>query len=407
MARGAFGDVIAVPPLIAALSGRIKRATIFMTFTSLLRGVRAPRGEAGVSRRDAISTLGALAVGSSLFGHRSLAVQPSEGARVDLHHHFFPPSAKKRFGPFPPIQNYSPERSIEAMERADIGTAFLSLPVSLGDDETVLGEAVRFAREANEYAARAASEHKGRFGFFAFLPLPDVDTSLKEIEYAFDELGADGVGLMTSYGNRWLGDAVFEPVFDELNRRRAIVYSHPTDGPCCHSLLPNTIPHTVEWNTDTSRAIWSLINDGTDRPPLTTPETSKATRYDKIKFVWSHGGGTLLGLVGRFLGQGSTRNVDLSRPPTPDSKLYHLRRFYYDTALSANQVQMQALKALVGPSQIVFGTDFPFLPTLDTVEALQRCGLTSEDLRHIDRENALAIFQNRSRVRFDRQVRSG
>lgn len=75
-----------------------------------------------------------------------------------------------------------------------------------------------------------------------------------------------------------------------------------------------------------------------------------ATRYSHIDFVWSHGGGTLLGLIGRFLGHGSTRNVDLSPPPAPDSKLYHLQSFYYDTALSANRVQMQALKALVGPS---------------------------------------------------------
>lgn len=350
-------------------------------------------GEMGLSRRDAIIRLVTLAVGTSLLGYRSFAQEPVKGARVDLHHHFFPPVAKKRYGPFPPLQGYSPEKSIDAMDQAGIETAFLSLPTRLGDDPVAIRqEAIGFAREANEYAARAVSDYKGRFGFFAFLPLPDIDASLREIEYAFDTLGADGVGLMTSYGNHWLGDTAFQPVFDELNRRRAVVYSHPTDGPCCHDLLPNTLRSTVEWNTDTGRAIWSIINDGTDRPPVTTPGTSMATRYANIQFVWSHGGGTLLGLVGRFLGQGSTRNVDLSQPPAPNSKLYHLRRFYYDTALSANQVQMQALKALVGSSQIVFGSDFPFMPTLDTVEGLRRCGFTAEELRGIERENALGIL---------------
>lgn len=350
-------------------------------------------GETDLSRRDAIIRLVTLAAGTSLFSHRSFAQEPPEGNRIDLHHHFFPPVAKERYGPFPPLQNYSPEKSIEAMDRAGIRTAFLSLPARLGDDAAAIREeAAGFAREANEYAARAVSDYPGRFGFFAFLPLPDIDASLREIEYAFDTLEADGVGLLTSYGNRWLGDTTFQPVFDELNRRQGVVYSHPIDGPCCHDLLPNTIPHTVEWNTDTGRAIWSVINDGTDRPPVTTPGTSMATRYSSIKFVWSHGGGTLLGLVGRFLGHGSTRNVDLSRPPTPNSKLYHLRRFYYDTALSANQVQMQALKALVGPSQIVFGSDFPFMPTLDTVEGLRRCGFTPEELRGIEYENALRIL---------------
>jgi predicted TIM-barrel fold metal-dependent hydrolase len=349
--------------------------------------------DTGVSRRDAIIRLVSLTAGTSLLGHRSLAQEPAENTRVDLHHHFFPPVAKRRYGPFPPLQDYSPEKSIEAMDRAGIRTAFLSLPTSLGDDAaTIQHEAVGVAREANEYAARAVSDYPGRFGFFAYLPLPDIDASLREIEYAFDTIGADGVGLLTSYGNQWLGDTAFQPVFDELNRRGSIVYSHPIDGPCCHALLPNTIPQTVEWNTDTGRSIWSVINDGTDRSPVTTPGTSMATRYSNIQFVWSHGGGTLLGLVGRFLGHGSTRNVDLSQPPAPNSKLYHLRRFFYDTALSANRVQMQALKALVGSSQIVFGSDFPFMATLDTVEGLRRCGLTAEELRGIERENALRIL---------------
>lgn len=362
-------------------------------------------GGMGISRRDAIIRLFTLAVGTSLLGHRSFAkelVAEAKGTRFDLHHHFFPPVAKKRYGPFPPLQDYSPERSIEAMDQAGIETAFLSLPTRLGDDPVAIRlEAIGFAREVNEYAARAASDYKGRFGFFAFLPLPDIDASLREIEYAFDTLGADGVGLTTSYGNHWLGDTAFQPVFDELNRRSAIVYAHPTTPACCHDLLPNTIPQTVEWNTDTGRAIWSMINDGTDRPPefgsylVTTPGVSSATRYPNIKFVWSHGGGTLLGLIGRFLGQGSTRNVDLSQPPAPNSKLYHLRRFYYDTAASANQVQMQALKALVGSSQIVFGSDFPFMPTLDTVEGLRRCGFTVEELRGIERDNALRILPAR------------
>ncbi len=318
--------------------------------------------------------------------------------RIDLHHHYFPKAAKDVLPPFPPIQGYALEKSLAGMDEAGVRTACLSLPCPLGDDpEKTRAKAPGFAREVNEAGARIASDHRGRFGLFAFLPLPHIDASLREIEYVFDTLHADGVGILTNYGNRWLGDPVFQPVFDELNRRNAVVFAHPIDAPCCRGLLPNTMQQTVEWNTNTSRALWSLLNDGTDLPPMTTPMTSMATRYGNIRFVWSHAGGSLLGLIGRFLGRSSmTQKVDLSPDAEPNSKLYHLRRFYYDTAGSANPIQMHALKSLVGTSQIVFGSDFPIVPVLETVEALQECGFSVEELENVNYANALRILPERS-----------
>src|SRR5262245_28513615 len=116
----------------------------------------------------------------------------------------------------------------------------------------------------------------------------------------------------------------------------------------------------------------------------TTP--CMATRYSNINFIWSHGGGSLLGLVGRFLGRGA-RPESLGRTPPSNSRLYHLRRFYYDTAGTTNPIQMQGLKSLVGISQIVFGSDFPFGPITNTVEGLQNAGLNAEEPRAIEREN--------------------
>jgi predicted TIM-barrel fold metal-dependent hydrolase len=295
-----------------------------------------------------------------------------------------------------PILDYTPMRSIEAMDQAGVGKAIISSPVSFGDDPvTFRSDAISAVREINNYGAKLVTDYRGRFGFFAVLPLPDIDSSLREIEYAFDTLKADGVGILTSYGNHWLGDKAFQPVFDELNRRNAIVYSHPTDAPCCHNLIPDTGPQTVEWNTDTSRAIWSMINDGANAVAagvlgVNASQVSMATRYRNIRFIWSHAGGSLVGLIGRFIGLSATAD-NLRRTPEPNSRLYHLRRFYYDTAGSANPIQMQALKALVGSSQIVFGSDFPFVPIKDVAESLLLCGLSAEDLRGISRENALTI----------------
>ena len=350
-------------------------------------------------RREFLSALAAFGaatfVGGPVIARQATGERAADAKRIDLHHHFASPRWSRRHAEikrqgWETFQDYKPSQSLEAMDKAGIQTAYLSVTnpgVWFTDDYD--GErqtAVALARDMNEFAARMVADYKGRFGLFATLPLRDIDASLREIEYAFDTLKADGVGLVTSYGDMWLGDVRFQPIFDELNRRRAIVYTHPTDGTCCHNLLPNTQPGTVEWNTDTGRSLYSVLADGIQGRGA----PSAAKRYSNITFIWSHGGGTLLGLVGRF----NLGDPDALANPPADSRLAQLRKFYFDTAGSANPVTMQALKTLVGPSQIVYGTDYPFGGAngpANIVRNLQRCGFTAAELNGIERENALRI----------------
>ena len=278
------------------------------------------------------------------------------------------------------LKVYTPAKDIEDMDRDGVAASLLSCTspgIWFGDPE----ESRRLAREMNEFGAKAVSDHKGRLGLFAVLPLPAIDESLREIEYAFDTLHADGVGLLSSYGNNWLGDAAFRPVFDELNRRRALVYTHPIDSSCCQDIQPGVNPPTIEYNTDTARTIFSLIvNDS-------------ATRYANIRFIFSHAGGTMPSLVQRFgIGQPDTIADNLARPAEPNSRLYHLRRFYYDTAQSTNPVQMQGLKLVAGASQIVFGTDYPFGSAAKHLQGLTKCGFTPAELQGIHRDNAARVL---------------
>ncbi len=356
-------------------------------------------------RRGFLAGVAALGACELLSSSRLWSQAPAANPRrLDLHHHFASDRYKKRLTEvkrqgWDSFQGYTPEKALDAMDKAGVSTAFLSCStpgVWLGDDfAPERDQAIALARDMNEYARRLMTDHKGRFGLFATLPLPDVDASLREIEYAFDTLQADGVGLLTSYGNHWLGEKMFEPVFDELNRRGAVVYSHPTDAPCCHSLA-NANPATLEWLTDTARSIMSMVSNdpgavggggrGRGGP-------SPATRYANIKFIWSHAGGALVGVASRVVGNISAQ--DLARPAEANSRLYHIRRFYYDTAGSANPILMQALAKLAGSSQIVLGSDFPFggaAPIVSIVQGLQTCGFNAEELRGIDRENAVRIL---------------
>jgi predicted TIM-barrel fold metal-dependent hydrolase len=145
----------------------------------------------------------------------------------------------------------------------------------------------------------------------------------------------------------------------------------------------------VEWFTDTARAILSVLAEGPGQGPTRAP--SAATKYSNINYIWSHGGGSLIGVANRVIGTVSAD--DLSKPPMPNSRLANARRFYYDTALNTNPVVFPALaKLLGGTSHIVFGTDYPFGNQSATVENLKTLGFTDQDLKGIDRDNILAIL---------------
>ena len=212
-------------------------------------------------------------------------------------------------------------------------------------------------RECNEYFARLVTDHPGRFGLFAAVPLPNVDAALREIDYALGTLKADGIALFTVYGDKWLGDPAFDPVFEELNRRKAVLFTHPNTANCCRNLLPNIADGTIEWGTDTTRAIANVLFNGT------------AARCPDVRMIFSHGGGTMPYLVERF--------EALAKSPKfasqfPGGFAPAAGKFYYDTAWTTNPEAMSALSKLVPVSQILFGTDFPYLTAADQIKGSER-----------------------------------
>jgi len=263
------------------------------------------------------------------------------------------------------------------MDKAGTATAILSpMPPHVGFLPPA--EAAGVAHESNEWARKLAGDHKGRFGVFAMLPMPNIDESLKEIAYAFDTLKVDGVAMMTNYGATWLGYPEHAPVFEELNRRKAVVYTHPMSPACCVNVVKGVSDGTVEWGADTTRTITSLIFSGA------------SARYKDITFIFSHGGGVLTAVAERL------RIQMVTTPPykgqfTRDMVDHELNRFYYDTAQVSNEVTIQALAKLVPVSQIVFGTDFPYRTGAEHVAGLT-ARFDAKDLAAIDRTNALRIL---------------
>jgi len=240
--------------------------------------------------------------------------------------------------------------------------------------------------DCNEYGAGITADHPGRFGYFASLPLPDVEGSLDELTHAFDVLRADGLVLQSSnYDGSYLGDPRFDEVMEELDRREALVFVHPA-VPVSAAAQSLDIPvFGMEFTFDTTRAAFNLAYTGT------------LERFPNITWVMAHAGGTVPYLVGRFSLLWMVDHDLAERAPLGATA--YMANLYYDIALSANPHVLSSLAELVGWDHVVFGSDFPFAPEL--AAQLSIVSLESDKrfdggaLNGIRRNNALQLLERR------------
>jgi predicted TIM-barrel fold metal-dependent hydrolase len=288
---------------------------------------------------------------------------------IDTHHHILPDffwqateNDHAPIGGLAPLR-WSREASISFMDDAGIDVAVVSLStpgVHTGDS----AKARALARRCNEFSAELVRARRDRFGAFACLPLPDVEASLEELTYALDALGLDGFVLFTNSNGVYLGDPVLEPVFEELERRKAVVYVHPNPSPdaIAHSLgLPDNL---LDFPTDTNRAVAQMHY------------TNRFSRTPNVKYIFSHAGGSIPYLAARFaiidemgfIAGGAQRGAAADM----------FRRTYWDTALAASDPVLRMLRDVAGIDQVLYGTDFPYLRRDLAVRSRQRIFLSAE-----------------------------
>jgi predicted TIM-barrel fold metal-dependent hydrolase len=312
--------------------------------------------------------------------------KPASPRHIDVHHHIAPPEyfkLKTQAQLGAPnarrdrlYEGWNPGVALESMDEGGTATAVTS--TSDGQFIAMHPERVRIARDCNEYAAKMQQDYPGRFGHFATMPMPDVDACLTEIEYALGTLKFDGVDIRTSYGMKWLGNAEFEPIYKELNRRKAVVYCHPHEPVFAHNLLPGVTGATIEYCADSTRAIASILFG------------EVVTKYPNVKFIFSHGGGTLPFLLDRFRG--------LATHPQHEGKFpkgigHEIRRLYYECAQAIHPGALDALLRMAPLDHVLFGTDFPHFTAKYTAKRLgEYDGFGARELAAINRGNALKLF---------------
>jgi predicted TIM-barrel fold metal-dependent hydrolase len=333
-------------------------------------------------------------------------------AAIDVHHHMFAPTllaaltaaGVDRVGG-EPLPDWSPEASLRCMDRYGIDVAMLSVPVPL--QFVAPDRRARLARALNEYGRSCTRRWPDRFGLFATLPLPDVPASIDELRYAFDELEADGVGLLTNHAGVYQGAARYDPLYAELDNRAAVAFVHPTvasggtmprgnDG----SLLAGLQPSLLEFPFETTRAVANLVVSGT------------IERFPRVRYVVTHCGGCVPSVANRLIDRGplvaayttmvrggadpSITRLEEMLYEAQDEARARLGRLFYDVALSTDSHVLAALLALVPDRQLLLGTDFPMgqeIGVHTTLDGLDRCaGLSDAQREAVHSTNAHRLF---------------
>lgn len=300
---------------------------------------------------------------------------------IDVHHHFNAPGGRGGQA------GWSPGKAVEDMEKAGVSLA-IGWPGPVGGSDT---EGARHrARFLNDFGADVVRRHPSRFGLFASLPpLHDTEGALAEIDHAFGTLKAEGVGIVTHYGERFLGHADFRPVWEELDRRGALVFVHPMGpgGSCSCGQQGyqsgDMSDAWLEYPFNTARTILSLIATGTRRA------------YPRIRFIFCHGGGALTPLIGRI--EGFTGWFDMGpstlRAMFPEGLTAEFQQLHFECAQALAPEYMTMLRSLVPDTQILFGTDYDRFPLTHSVERLESLQLPPETRQAIAWGNAQRLLK--------------
>ena len=304
--------------------------------------------------------------------------------RIDTHHHVIPPDYRKALQKAGlgeaggrELPEWSVEASLQAMADLDVGTAILSVSTPGTAFLPNPVDAAALARDVNDYTAELAAGQPDRFGFFATMPLPDIDVSVAETVRALDGLNADGVVLLANNAGTYLGEEGQDALFAALDDRSAVVLIHPGELP--GPTVPDVPPFAADFLLDTTRAAYLLVRNGI------------RSRYPNIRFILSHAGG--------FVPYASHRMAVAIMADTGRSwvdVLDDFAGFHFDTALSSSAAALPTLLAFAKPGHITFGSDFPFAPTaagkLFAAGLETYPGIDSATRGAIERTNALALF---------------
>jgi 6-methylsalicylate decarboxylase len=303
--------------------------------------------------------------------------------KIDVHAHYIPDmyrdalvaAGQARPDGIPGLPEWNEEIALAAMDTLGVRLAILSISspgVHFGD----AAAAASLARAVNETGAKIARAKPSRFGFFAAVPLPEIDAAVTETRYSLDHLGADGISLLTNHRGMYLGDERLEPIFAEVEARKSVVFVHPTSPPQPTG-GPDLAPPVLEFIFETTRSIADLVLSGV------------LQRFPDLRIIVPHAGAALPVLASR-VDMLAPILAEIGNKPNAPRLREALKILHFDLAGVPVEEQLAALLAVADPSRLHYGSDFPFTP-------LQGCQYLQQQLdssRNLDAAARNAVFQD-------------
>jgi predicted TIM-barrel fold metal-dependent hydrolase len=303
--------------------------------------------------------------------------------KIDVHAHYIPDmyrdalvaAGQARPDGIPGLPEWNEEMALAAMDTLGVRLAILSISspgVHFGD----AAAAASLARAVNETGAKIARAKPSRFGFFAAVPLPEIDAAVTETRYSLDHLGADGISLLTNHRGMYLGDERLEPIFAEVEARKSVVFVHPTSPPQPTG-GPDLAAPVLEFIFETTRSIADLVLSGV------------LQRFPDLRIIVPHAGAALPVLASR-VDMLAPILAEIGNKPNAPRLREALKILHFDLAGVPVEEQLGALLAVADPSRLHYGSDFPFTP-------LQGCQYLQQQLdtsRNLDAAALNAVFQD-------------
>ena len=295
---------------------------------------------------------------------------------IDIHSHYGLEEETDHYK----IPSWSIEKLFGFMERQDIQSTVLSSDINYSiDDKKYLAER---SRALNEEGASYQQKYPDNIKFAAIVPLAYPDEAITEAVYALDTLGAAAIKVNSNSKGLYLGNELFYPVYEELNKREAILILHPA----APQLLPDGCitadhPTMFEYVADITRSVLDMILKGV------------LNKYPRLKIIVPHAGSFLPVVLDRAI---SFVNIANRGKMEPVDKQFVLEHLWFDTACTSTMAGIKNLLNMTSSSRIMFGSDFTPVPeqmSSNMIKTMKESEELSDIFDDIMHNNAKHLFK--------------